>query len=163
MAVNQNTAELGNPAREFRFGIDPGSTQTGWACFNEGHCIEAGTIIAPEKFGFFDRCFFIANALEAIFRRYAAVGTIEEIAVEEFVDYASRKKVAGVRKAERVAGICLGVARNWAKTVREVGKGSAPKNEATMVCRALKIPVDSQDAADAVHLGLLCGWDRKET
>lgn len=158
-ALDQNTAELVNPARKFMFGIDPGSKQTGWACFKDGICVETGTIIPPEKAPFLERCLFVAAELKAIFTRFAAIGVIAEVAVEEFVDYAPREKAKGIRKAERIAGICLGVANDWAERIREVGKGSAPKDEAVMLCRALKIKVDTQDAADAVHLGLLAGFD----
>jgi len=135
--------------RQFRFGIDPGST-----------CIEAGTIIPP-KGTFLGRCLSLIRSLEEVFSRFENLGEIAEIAIEEFVDYTPKEKARGIRKADRVAGVCLCLAWHWTRKVIEIGKGAAPKTEAVMLCRALKIEVDSQDAADAVHLGLLCGWGEK--
>ena len=147
--------------RQFRFGIDPGLVRTGWACFESGACIETGTLLPPAKGTLIERYVWLIDAMEALFSRFENLGIIAEIAVEKFVDYVPSKKASSLLKTSDVRGICLCMARHWAQKIREVSKEGTPKTEAVMLCRALKIPVDTQDAADAVHLGLLCGWGEK--
>lgn len=148
--------------RQFRFGIDPGLINCGWACFEGGVCIETGTLHPPAKGTLVERYLWLIDALEVLFSRFENLGVIAEIAVERFVDYVPSKKASSLLKTSDVRGICLCMARHWAQKITEVCKEGAPKTEAVMLCRALKIKADSQDAADAVHFCLLAGFDRKE-
>lgn len=89
---------------------------------------------------------------------------IHNVRIEAFVNYNFRSKTGDMNLCSQARGIVSWIASRYAVDVDEISKGRAPKSDADWLAKKYGIPMNEakEHERDAVHLGVLCGFDRPQ-
>lgn len=149
-----------------RISIDQSSTQNGVCVWRfPGPHITVRTVGVKGK-RYDERLKPLARAvIDAIYDELIATphDKLEAIAMESFVSYQPRYKNDSLRKLYYFSGYLRASLEECYPLVPiiQVSKGKAPKTEAQWLARSLGLVGNSHET-DALHLGLLAGFDREE-
>jgi len=87
---------------------------------------------------------------------------VDCIVMEDFVKFQAKARVQALRKLFTFSGYLRRALEEFYPSARIIGicKGNAPKTDAKWLAKAHSL-TGSEHALDALHLGLLAGFDRK--
>ena len=138
--------------------IDPGSVGTGVAIFRDGRIMEICTIW-PKGKDRIKKLLSLKTQYDDLLKKLSGSGTIARIAVEEWYKHIAGAKTYGIMKCAEARGVLIAVSLDYAGVVSYISKGTKAKAEAVMVAKSRGCE-GSEHAIDALHLGILAGFEK---
>jgi len=138
--------------------IDPGSVGTGFAVFKEGRFCECGTVW-PKGKNRIDKLLSLKQLYHQLLTRLDTETELLHVAVESWQKHVSGSKTYGMMLCSEARGLLVCVSLEFTTLVTYISKGNTPKSEALLLARARGC-AGSEHAVDAVHLGILAGFEK---
>ena len=137
-----------------RLSIDPGLWATGIAVWPPEGGLPLPVTIRPKGDSWFARLADLASKAAPFLDHASAV------AIEDFVSVYPKQRADSLKKLFTATGVLIGLALARNIPVRTVCKGTETKAKTNAVVALFGKPRASQDARDAIYLGLLAGFHK---
>ena len=144
----------------YQIAFDPGLSATGWALFDVNGIDSTGTI-RPKGSNRSDKLFYLHKELNLLFSNWVDRfgGLAKTAAIEEWGKFSQISRFQTMIACAEARGILMAICFQYAKEVKYVTKGKAPKAEADWLAAKFGIK-GSEHARDAAHLGMIAGFFR---